>query len=76
MSLIRMEIKLQPQLISSFYFHITQKSKQAFYLGLALKNPAKKKHPIKPNKTWLQVVFLFFNFLFFEVFKSILYQLY
>ena len=44
-------------------FHFTQKSKQAFY---SLKN--------LPKKTLPQVVF--FYFLFFKVFKSILYQLY
>ena len=34
------------------YFHFTQKSKQAFYSGLALKN--------KPNETLSQVGFLGF----------------
>ena len=43
MSVMRMEIKLQPQFDSSIYFHFTQKSKQAIYSGLALKN--------QPNKT-------------------------
>ena len=39
MSVMRVEIKLQPQ-FNSIYFHFTQKSKQAFYSGLALKKPA------------------------------------
>ena len=30
-SVMRMEIKLQPQFNSSIYLHFTQKSKQAFY---------------------------------------------
>ena len=69
MSVMRMEIKLQPQFISSICFHFTQKSKQAFYSGLALKS--------LPKKTLLQVGFFgFLNFSFFEIFKSILYQLY
>ena len=57
MSVKRLEIKLQPQFISSVYFQITQKSKQACYSGLALKNLSKKIHPIKPNQTWPQVFF-------------------
>ena len=52
---MRVEIKLQPQFISSTYFHFTQKSNQAFYSGLALKNL-----PKKPKKNWPQVGFLFF----------------
>ena len=31
MSVMRMEIKIQPQFNSSIYLHFTQKSKQAFY---------------------------------------------
>ena len=38
MSVMRVEIKLQPQFILSIYFHFTQKLKQPFYSGLALKN--------------------------------------
>ena len=57
----RAEIKLQPQFISSIYFHFTQKSKQAFYSGLALKTCS-----IKPGLKWF-----FFNFLFFKVFKAL-----
>ena len=53
MSVKRMEIKPQPQFISSIYLHFTQKSKQAFYSGLALKTSPKK----PPNKTWPQVGF-------------------
>ena len=51
-------------------FPFYKKLNQAFYSGLALKN--------LPNKTLPQVGFFvfFFNFLFFEVLKSILYQLY
>ena len=52
MSVKRVEIKLQPQFISSIYFHFTQKSKQAFYSGLALKN--------QPNATLSQVGFFLF----------------
>ena len=59
MSVMRMEIKLQPQFISSIYFHFTQKSKQTFYSGLALKTCPKN----PPNKTLPQVVFLIFHFL-------------
>ena len=61
MSVKRME-KLQPQFISSIYFHFTQKSKQAFYPGLALKHLPKKIHPIKLNKNWPQMFFLIFYF--------------
>ena len=69
MSVMRMEIKLEPQFISSIYFHFTQKSRQAFYSELALKN--------QPNKTLSQVGFFFIlNFSYFEVFKRISYQLY
>ena len=40
MSVKRVEIKLHSQFI---YFHFTQKLKEAFYSGLALKNlPTKK----------------------------------
>ena len=56
MSVMRVEIKLQPQFISSIYFHFTQKSKQAFYSGLALKN--------LPNKTLSQVGFFGFLLIF------------
>ena len=52
MSVMRMEIKLQPQFILSIYFHFTQKLKQAFYSGLALKK--------LPKKTLPQVGFLSF----------------
>ena len=52
MSVKRVEIKLQPQFISSIYFHFTQKSKQTFYSGLALKN--------QPNETLSQVDFFGF----------------
>ena len=45
MSVMRVKIKLQPQFILSIYFHFTQKSKQAFYSGLALKNLLKKTLP-------------------------------
>ena len=69
MSVMRMEIKLQPQFNSSIYFHFTQKSKQAFYSGLALENLPKKTRPIKPGLKW--VFFVFFNFLFFKVFENI-----
>ena len=52
MPVIRMEIKLQPQFISSICFHFMQKLKQAFYSGLALKS--------LPKKTLLQVSFFVF----------------
>ena len=59
MSVKRMEIKLQPQFISSIYLHLTPKSKQAFYSGLALKTSPKKLN----NRTWPQVsIFKFFFF--------------
>ena len=70
MSVKRMEIKLQPQFISSIYFHFTQKSKQAFYSGLALKT-CPKNRPIEPGLKWV-----FLNFSFFKEFNSMLYQLY
>ena len=63
MSVTRMEIKVQPQFILSIYFHFTQKSKQAVYSGLALKTS-----PKKPCLKWI-----FLNFSFFYVFKSIIY---
>ena len=47
MSVMRVEIN--PHFNSSIYFYFTQKSKQAFYSGLALKN--------QPNKTLSQVGF-------------------
>ena len=42
MSVMRVEIKLQPQFILSIYFHFTQKSKQAF---CSLKNLLNKTLP-------------------------------
>ena len=41
MSVMTMEIKLEPQFILSIYFRFTQKSKQAVYSGLALKPSSK-----------------------------------
>ena len=55
MSVMRVEIKLQFQYILSIYFHFTQKSKEAFYSGLALKNLPKK-------PTWPQMFFVFLIF--------------
>ena len=43
-------------------FHFTQKLKQAFYSGLALKNQPKKTHPINPGLKWF-FCFLLFYFL-------------
>ena len=62
MSVMRVKIKLQPQIIRQFILFL-QKSKQA------LKN--------QPNETLPEVGFLgFFNFLSFNIFETILYQLY
>ena len=46
-------------------FHFTQKSKQAFYSGLALKN--------QPNKNLVSSGFfwVFLNFLFFKIFNPL-----
>ena len=65
MPVIRMEIKLQPQFILSICFHFTQKSKQAFYSGLALKS--------LPKKTLLQVSFFvfFLSFHFLRYLKAL-----
>ena len=53
----------------AIYFHFTQKSKQAFYSGLALKNLSNKTQQNLASSGFI----VFFNFLFFEVFKSILF---
>ena len=61
MSVMRMEIKLQPQFVSSIYCHFMQNQTKHFTQGWHLKTCP---------KTWSQVVFCFLIFYFFRYLKA------
>ena len=63
MSVMRMEIKLSPQFISSIYFPFYTKIKTSTLLRVGIKNLPKKTCLIKPCLKWVFLNFLFLRYL-------------